>query len=1127
MPPIEFHCVTTDAQWPLEVRLLSAQLSKPLLSVSIDACISNINVYSELLDKLRGNPSSSPNAHPLSGFLDIILATVTSLRQMKEDPHPFTAPIWSTLIRALCYTCYSDVEIFDDIPFILPKNFGKSVFDGHALMLISHLYTDSHSTGVEPIPGCSDQTVAPEHTGFDYQSNNSSGDPEEVGVQWEGEDILNTEVEPDTRTPSSASDNLPMLVEDLCDERLDVSCDITQSEKWLGASRCSSSPPLKASSPRSLDVSFHAHVLPGRGHRTNAVLPIICIADTENIVPLVASVAYQRRVWGIEDPVVGVILAKDGFSAQVVLGWTDPPDLCSGSESPGDDAFDGLPTVHIAFSDSPFVANGVFNLTDPISAFAFSQFIVELRDQYDKVVEKCCDSRTAANSTFTWRSDLIDPSSPLDWGEHSEEFVASWIQGLRTPSSVDTEDDPPPYPITPPPVQLFDRTTISDPMKKVGRSDEPDTSQHTGTAQGGKQKGYKGVPTKSVSKSIISKSTSELSATFPTNASSIQSCSEFAKKAEYGINPRDRHSMTTYAYERYVLSISTLTLSSDVADREKINDFVYIYNTLSCFRDPAWQREEELPDVEGAYLEAVRRCFWRQLVAVRERHAQNIRPVDKLHEPIISERLSLFFWVTLGAFCRGQRKSVNEAESRLQWDTLIFYALNRLPSEDDEVHIRPLFERSLLLSRNRFVDALNSAETIDEIMPEARTRARDNHLLCLASSTAVYYTDRTSGDIDPMSVQEAAATSVAFRLMTETNRLFDGDKKELDKSSILRRASSEPHTGTCDAVVILTMNKLALPSSKCAIPNFITIPEDDKGLLPPLQRERHNADSGTYLLPAPSSQAGPLADKTDSTLPKPGSGAKTRVPPAPNVEQQVDDSSDKDFRQNLKQSRNSFLAASSACSDCRKKPMGDGIPQLSDEFTTTIIPFELSGKILFAILVVEHKRPGDDPTKPLNQVRIYVEASVRLLEAHGIIGLPVFALATNGNEGVVLMAWRSETSERVYLIDRCVQKFDISSPIEVFHFVTFLLRLKDYYVDHFTKHPEQIEAANRAADEMARRADKIFREAEEQGGKVEVDIDWGWWKSAQTKRPTRDKSGKSKVELGKVVEGIGSMHLSG
>lgn len=751
------------------------------------------------------------------------------------------------------------------------------------------------------------------------------------------------------------------------------------------------------------------------------------------------------------------------------------------------------------------MANGVFNLTDPISTLAFSQFIVELRDQYDKVVQKCCDSRTAADSTFTWRSDLIDPPRLFDWREQREESVASWIRGLRTPSSVDTEDDPPPYPITPP-TQPFDRIPMFDPMKKAGGGDEPDISQRSGTEQGREQTGYKGATTsKSVSKSVKSKSTSELSAMnsdLTSISSSIQSCSEFAKRAENGIGPRKPLSMTTYTYDRYVSSISALKLSSDLAEREKINQYVSVYVDLSCFRDPTWQSEEELPIVKGAYLEAVRRCFWRQLVAVRKRLDQNCCPMDESHQPIVSERLSLFFWVTLGAFCRGQRKSVNEAESRLQWDTLIFHVLNSLASKDDGVHIRPLFERSLLLSRNRFIDDLKSAKKMDSVMSDASVRASDYHTLCLASQVAVNAIDSTStADPRVMKMQEAAASLVALHLSTETDDLKDlrAAATARAKSSIIHRASSEPHTGTCDAVVVLTTDKLVLPSSKCKIPNFINIPEDDKGLLPPLQRERYDADGGTLSHPAPFPSK---------------------------VNQQVVDAPVADFKQGLKISRNSFLAASSACSDHHEKPNGDGIPRLSDELPT-VIPYELGGRIIFAILVVEHKRPGDDPTKPLNQARIYLEASVRLLEAHGIKGLPVFALATNGNEGVVLMAWRSETSERVYLIDRCVQRFNISSPIEVLHFVTFLLRLKDHYVAYFTKNSSQIEAANRAAEEMATRADKTFREAKERGENVEVDIDWGWWKSAQTKRPSKDKSGKPKSELGKVVEGMGGMHLSG
>ncbi|KAK0187679.1 hypothetical protein F5146DRAFT_721495 [Armillaria mellea] len=270
------------------------------------------------------------------------------------------------------------------------------------------------------------------------------------------------------------------------------------------------------------------------------------------------------------------------------------------------------------------------------------------------------------------------------------------------------------------------------------------------------------------------------------------------------------------------------------------------------------------------------------------------------------------------------------------------------------VHIRPLFERSLLLSRNRFIDVLNSDGKMSSVISDSSVRASEYHTICRASQAAANAIDSTSAaDHCVMKMQEAGASLVALHLSTETDDLKDLNAvvTARAKSSILRRASSEPHTGICDAVVVLTTDKLVLPASKYKIPNFINISEDDKGLWPSLQ----NTGGGSLSLSAPFPSE---------------------------VKQQVADAPVGDFKQDLKISRNSFLAASSTCSDYREKD-GDSIPQLSDdELLTiipqlsdelpTIIPFVLGGKIIFAILVVEHKRPGDDPTKPLNQARNFL-----------------------------------------------------------------------------------------------------------------------------------------------------------
>jgi hypothetical protein len=80
----------------------------------------------------------------------------------------------------------------------------------------------------------------------------------------------------------------------------------------------------KASSTRSIDLPFDAHMLPGHGRRFYAVLPLLCVADEENIASLLSSVLYQRHVWGIDEPVVGVAFSRTGTVGQVVLGWLDP-----------------------------------------------------------------------------------------------------------------------------------------------------------------------------------------------------------------------------------------------------------------------------------------------------------------------------------------------------------------------------------------------------------------------------------------------------------------------------------------------------------------------------------------------------------------------------------------------------------------------------------------------------------------------------------------------------------------------------------------------------------------------------------------------------------------------------------
>ncbi|SJK96967.1 uncharacterized protein ARMOST_00216 [Armillaria ostoyae] len=104
----------------------------------------------------------------------------------------------------------------------------------------------------------------------------------------------------------------------------------------------------------------------------------------------------------------------------------------------------------------------------------------------------------------------------------------------------------------------------------------------------------------------------------------------------------------------------------------------------------------------------------------------------------------------------------------------------------------------------------------------------------------------------------------------------------------------------------------------------------------------------------------------------------------------------------------------------------------------------LATKLLLAVLVVEYKKSARTYAKAVVQAKMYLEASVRYLASPGVTKQGVFALATDGVEGAILMSWCSGDSERVYIVERNVRTFNVSSPIEVYHFITVLLRLPEY-----------------------------------------------------------------------------------
>jgi len=93
----------------------------------------------------------------------------------------------------------------------------------------------------------------------------------------------------------------------------DVLMDSSDSDSYHGS----------VDSLQGLSLPLQAHMLPGRWKWHYAVLPALLVADACNIVPLLCSALYQRRVWGICEPVVGLCCSNTGTVVTAIFGWLD------------------------------------------------------------------------------------------------------------------------------------------------------------------------------------------------------------------------------------------------------------------------------------------------------------------------------------------------------------------------------------------------------------------------------------------------------------------------------------------------------------------------------------------------------------------------------------------------------------------------------------------------------------------------------------------------------------------------------------------------------------------------------------------------------------------------------------
>ncbi|KAJ3475516.1 hypothetical protein NLI96_g11788 [Meripilus lineatus] len=172
-----------------------------------------------------------------------------------------------------------------------------------------------------------------------------------------------------------------------------------------------------------LDLPLCAQILAGSNVWPVALFPIFSVADTANIIPLVASIVYQRAVWDIQLPVVAFEISKVGRVGYVHIGWAE------------EIVHQDVPIIHILRpSKEPSTCpshigspgTGVFDLGCSESATQFSKLVLSLNHQLD-ILEHELPMRHP--NLIRWRNDEVTSMWKSPWLD-SNDRVTEWSKGV-------------------------------------------------------------------------------------------------------------------------------------------------------------------------------------------------------------------------------------------------------------------------------------------------------------------------------------------------------------------------------------------------------------------------------------------------------------------------------------------------------------------------------------------------------------------------------------------------------------------------------------------------------------------------------------------------------------------------
>ncbi|KAF7336048.1 hypothetical protein MSAN_02318600 [Mycena sanguinolenta] len=699
----------------------------------------------------------------------------------------------------------------------------------------------------------------------------------------------------------------------------------------------------------SIDIPLDAHILPGTGRHTCAFLPFIYMADPDNVLDLATSIACQRYVWGISQPAVGFVLHNSRSVLELVISWVDP-------------ATHG---VHIA---SPLTSKedptvGVFDFSNPTAALSLAKFVLGLSNDVATILT--CATAGCENNRFDWRSDNL-PSQ--DFGS-CHERVHRWVHDVaicRDNSS---------RPSTPP---------SSSPSAAAMSSEDASQTRSKTRKAVTDPKGTAAVP----SQANPTKQDQTSNPSAPGSKRSKTTTKTYANKSALGF-VRPGGDILTWTFERcaYLCGIVKYDTAPENAEMKgKIES----YHAMCGFQRPSWNRNQ--PPTVPEHLETFLKTLLDQVV---ERQSSPKLKPD--HEAVVGARLPILLSASIGAFTQQQRggkqaaPNVNEAESRHEWDALLyrFYV-----SADEDTSEFVLLERTIHFARNETAELLKDPKQISNVVAAQIKQAQQYYTHCV-------HAQLQESEDDAVNEQVSEAANHA-RLLLQTLRTLAKSEHEFQKT-IDTHSRLEPRDGIADAMLFL------------AIPGKPELVEKAQFICYTATAE---------IKTSPETLAGP---KTTETKTKPKASRK----PSAATETNTSDS-----ETSWKPSRNT------------KRLLHNPFSRRPEQVTSVenpVLPKVQAFKdhLILPHAPAEYKKPSDDFGKALNQGRMYLVSVVAFYSAIGIEDYPFYSVVTSGTLGAVIMAWKSPKNKVIYLMDRNVTTFNIAIPIEAFHFATFLLRLHD------------------------------------------------------------------------------------